>query len=98
MTPESRRALRELREIAETLATGIATASATLERVTAQITQAEAPISYSVPEAARVTGRSEWALRGAIRRGELPATLCGRQWFVLSSDLRAYVGERGRAA
>lgn len=91
MTTETRHALRELRAIAATLAGALTTATATLERVTAQITQAEAPISYSVPEAARVTGRSEWALRGAIRRGELPATLCGRQWFVLSSDLRAYM-------
>lgn len=92
MTPETRTALRELRHVADTLASALRDASATLERVTAQITQAEAPISYSVPEAARVTGRSEWALRGAIRRGELPATRIGQNYYILAADLRAYMG------
>lgn len=94
MTPETRRALRDLRQVAETLAGAITTASAALERVTAQITAAEAPISYSVPEAARVSGRSSWSLRAAIRRGELPATRIGRELYVLAADLRAYLGER----
>ena len=97
MTPESRRALRELRHVADTLAGALRDASATLERVTDQITRAESPISYSVPQAARVCGRSAWSLRAAIRRGELPATRIGQDYYVLAADLRAYLGERHAA-
>lgn len=34
-------------------------------------------LAYSIPEAAEATGMSEWCIRTAIRRGELPAKQAG---------------------
>lgn len=48
------------------------------------------PISVTIPEAVRLSGRSRSAIYEALK-GELPARKAGRRTLILYADLQAYI-------
>jgi helix-turn-helix protein len=48
-------------------------------------------ISYNIEQAALATGTTPWAVRTAIRRGELPAKIIGRSYVVSHASLKRWV-------
>jgi excisionase family DNA binding protein len=51
---------------------------------------ADDPIAYTIASLAESLGVSEKVVRGAIRRGELPAVRRGRRYIIALDDARAW--------
>lgn len=51
-------------------------------------------LSFSLREAASVTGLALWALRSAIWAGQLPARLVGKRQIVLRADLEKWLASQ----
>ena len=49
------------------------------------------PLSTSVRDAAALTSLSEYEIRNAINKGDLPARKVGRRLVILTDDLRAWL-------
>lgn len=49
------------------------------------------PLTLSVRDAAALTSLSEWEIREAINKLELPARRRGRRLVILRSDLEAFI-------
>ena len=49
------------------------------------------PLSTSVRDVAALTSLSEYEIRNAINKGDLPARKVGRRLVILTDDLRAWL-------
>ena len=49
------------------------------------------PLSYSVPDAARAVGLSEWSIRAAIRNGDLAPRYYGTKPLIPAAELEAWL-------
>ena len=48
-------------------------------------------LSFSIKEAAAITGLAVWAIRSAIWAGSLPARLVGKRQIILRTDLERWL-------
>lgn len=58
-----------------------------ISRVAQNVTR----VSYTVAEAASVTGLPKWTIYSAIHAGELPAKKLGRYWSITPAALAEWV-------